>query len=74
MPRWENTMFQVDMIQVDMFQIDMLQVAMSSFEISTLVHLLVAVLIAGSVFIQWRAVHPAVTSEDGWRSGERGHP
>ena len=60
MPRWENTMF-----QVDMFQIDMLQVAMSSFEISTLVHLLVAVLIAGSVFIQWRAVHPAVTSEKG---------
>lgn len=60
MPRWENTMF-----QVDMFQIDMLQVAMSSFEISTLVHLLVAVLIAGSVFIQWRAVHPAVTSEEG---------
>jgi hypothetical protein len=38
---------------------------MSSFEISTLVHLLVAILIAGSVFIQWRAVHPAVTSEEG---------
>lgn len=38
---------------------------MSNFEISTLVHLLVAILIAGSVFIQWRAVHPAVTSEEG---------
>ena len=76
-------MFQVDMFQVDMFQIDMLQVAMSSFEISTLVHLLVAVLIAGSVFIQWRAVHPAVTSEEGGdqvregirkRWGLRAHP
>lgn len=38
---------------------------MTSFDISTLVHLLVAILIAGSVFIQWRAVHPAVTSEEG---------
>ena len=43
----------------------MMSIAMSSLEISTLVHLLVAVFIAGSVFIQWRAVHPAVTSEEG---------
>lgn len=43
----------------------MLNIAMSNFEISTLIHLIVAVLVAGSVMIQWRAVHPAVTSEEG---------
>ncbi len=43
----------------------MLNIAMSNFEISTLIHLIVAVLVAGSVMIQWRAVHPAVTAEEG---------
>ena len=43
----------------------MLNIAMSNFEISTLIHLIVAVLVAGSVLIQWRAVHPAVTAEEG---------
>ena len=38
---------------------------MSGPEISTLVHVIFAFFIAGTVFFQWRAVHPAVTSEAG---------
>ncbi len=38
---------------------------MSGPEISTLVHVVFAFFIAGAALFQWRAVHPAVSSEPG---------
>ncbi len=38
---------------------------MSGPEISTLVHVIFGFFIAGSVLFQWRAVQPALTSEEG---------
>ncbi len=47
---------------------------MSGPEISTLIHFIVAFFLAGTLFFQWRAVHPAVVSSsdaDGVRDGIR---
>ncbi len=35
---------------------------MSGAEVSTLVHVIVAFFIAGTLFFQWRAIHPAVSA------------
>lgn len=38
---------------------------MSGPEISTLIHVIVAFFIAGTLLFQWRAVHPVLSSSDG---------